>query len=345
MLRVVPFFSSEKCRIFLVFGVFPYGVIEEILKLPKKLNDYFILNDSFYPENIERYLDGLKKYNLENNVIFTSNTREIHEARLNAGYKSYFVNHNCFINETLFKVMPEKKIFDAVYIGRFTYRADKPQWNNELKRHFLTSKIENLALLESCANLNNVVSNIDLAMTQKYCKAKNCKYCNDKKLPQEQVVKILNQSKVGLILSELEGTCRASSEYLLCGLPVVSTESKGGRDIWYTKQNSIICESTQDSVKEAVDYFVSNPPNSKKVREECIKQIAEHRARFANETLNDLFRLAGENADPEKVLLENLSATHEWIGSNKKSYDFNSKRMTKYSNGLFAKMSRFFGKG
>lgn len=51
-------------------------------------------------------------------------------------------------------------------------------------------------------------------------------------LPPAQVCAALNRGEVGLALSELEGACWASTEYLLCGLPVVSTPCSGGREVW-----------------------------------------------------------------------------------------------------------------
>ena len=45
----------------------------------------------------------------------------------------------------------------------------------------------------------------------------------------------------------------ASSEYLLCGLPVVSTPSRGGRDVWYNDRNAVICAPTSAAVREAVE--------------------------------------------------------------------------------------------
>ena len=49
----------------------------------------------------------------------------------------------------------------------------------------------------------------------------------------EEVNNFLNQCKVGIILSEVEGANYASIQYLLAGLPVVSTKSKGGRDVFF----------------------------------------------------------------------------------------------------------------
>ena len=62
-------------------------------------------------------------------------------------------------------------------------------------------------------------------------------YCNYSKasgtlrdLNTEEVRRILVQSRCGLALSAQEGAMYASGEYLLAGLPVVTTRSRGGRD-------------------------------------------------------------------------------------------------------------------
>ncbi len=48
-----------------------------------------------------------------------------------------------------------------------------------------------------------------------------------------EVARKLNACRVGMCLSETEGAMFAAVEYLLCGLPVVSTPSQGGRDVWF----------------------------------------------------------------------------------------------------------------
>ena len=60
-----------------------------------------------------------------------------------------------------------------------------------------------------------------------------------------------------------EGANYSSSEYLLCGLPVVSTESSGGRDYWFDDYNSIICKPNEDSVKKCDEFVYKKIPNSK----------------------------------------------------------------------------------
>jgi glycosyltransferase involved in cell wall biosynthesis len=95
-----------------------------------------------------------------------------------------------------------------------------------------------------------------------------------------------------LILSEEEGACFASSEYLLCGIPVVSTPSKGGRDVWYNEYNSIICDPTPDAIALAVEEFVRNPRDPQRIRQDHIDQAQKYRERFIN-LLADVFNRFG----------------------------------------------------
>ncbi|WP_092048398.1 glycosyltransferase [Planctomicrobium piriforme] len=76
-------------------------------------------------------------------------------------------------------------------------------------------------------------------------------------LTAEEVNLVHNQSRIGVILSEQEGGCGASTEYLLAGLPVVSTSSTGGRDLFYDSGNSIICEPTVDGVRSALNQTLA----------------------------------------------------------------------------------------
>ena len=105
-----------------------------------------------------------------------------------------------------------------------------------------------------------------------------------KKIEKHQINIYYNQSLIGGIFSECEGACFASSQYLLCGLPVISIKSFGGRDIWYNEYNSIICENNEDSVYEAIELakskIISGEFNRDKIRELHLKQMNEHRNIF-----------------------------------------------------------------
>ena len=105
-------------------------------------------------------------------------------------------------------------------------------------------------------------------------------YRNDRHLSPEEVIDKLSQSKVGLILSEYEGACYSSSEYLLCGLPVVSTYSGGGRSYWFNDYNSIVCPPDADAIAESVKKLASYNRDPVRIRESHIQQAKRLRRNF-----------------------------------------------------------------
>ena len=82
------------------------------------------------------------------------------------------------------------------------------------------------------------------------------------------------------MLSAMEGACFSSSEYLLCGVPVVSTKSLGGRDFWYNDYNSIICDDDEDSIAKGVEFFKNNPRDGERIRKDHIFLAQEQREKF-----------------------------------------------------------------
>jgi Iap family predicted aminopeptidase len=105
------------------------------------------------------------------------------------------------------------------------------------------------------------------------------------------------------MFSECEGACFASSQYLLCGLPVISIKSLGGRDILYNEHNSIICENNEDAIYEACELgkqkLLSGEFNREKIRDLHIKQMDEHRNRLINYINSKLTN--NEKIDTEQI--------------------------------------------
>jgi glycosyltransferase involved in cell wall biosynthesis len=99
-------------------------------------------------------------------------------------------------------------------------------------------------------------------------------------LNEGEVKEKINQSNCGLILSASEGACFASSEYLLCGIPIVSTVSEGGRSVWYDEYNSLIVDANADAVTEGVRFFSSHRRLPQVIRDSHIGLAGSHRASF-----------------------------------------------------------------
>jgi glycosyltransferase involved in cell wall biosynthesis len=89
--------------------------------------------------------------------------------------------------------------------------------------------------------------------------------------PKKNVI-LLNQAYCGLALSAIEGGMHASMEYLLCGLPVVTTESLGGRSYFLNSNNSIFVDDNSDAVLSAVNELKKgfNPDRSQEIRDDAI---------------------------------------------------------------------------
>jgi hypothetical protein len=201
------------------------------------------------------------------------------------GFQGDLINHNCWLDENIIKPISNlDKIYDAILISR---KAD-------FKRHYLANKINNLALI---ANGNSHGRDVSYPLPQYV-------YNNEKLLSTSEVCHKISQSYCGLMLSALEGACFASSEYLLCGTPVVSTKCLGGRDLWYDEYNSIICEDNEESVKSSVEFFKNNPRDADLIRKNHIDLASKQRQVFID-ILQDVFNKYEIELVADKYFKEN----------------------------------------
>ncbi|MFI5322346.1 MAG: hypothetical protein ACHQ6U_02155 [Thermodesulfobacteriota bacterium] len=75
---------------------------------------------------------------------------------------------------------------------------------------------------------------------------------NYRVLTPEEMADALNRCMVGLCLSAEECGMYASVQYMLCGLPVVSTRSKGGRDEFFYDRYVKIVDDDSKAVRKGV---------------------------------------------------------------------------------------------
>ncbi|MBY6092903.1 glycosyltransferase [Maritimibacter alkaliphilus] len=187
------------------------------------------------------------------------------------GFQGAVINHNAWLDENLvMKPLGLPKEYDAIYVAR----------RSAFKRHELAAKVGNLALV---AGINHGNAEAPLPPHR---------YLNDTQLTPDQVCEMINKASCGLIMSETEGACFASSEYLLCGVPVVSTPSYGGRDVWYNEYNSIIADPTPEAIAEAVEEMVRWPRNPARIRQMHLDQANAYRQAFIK-ALDGFFKRFG----------------------------------------------------
>lgn len=263
--RAFPFreyYIGEKCRIFIIENIqhnWPW--LSSYSNYFKESDYFFVYCGWFHSMSFAREAD--KIFNMlglsKSNFIFLFNSYLEKENFNNLGFGGDVINHNAWLDENLvMRPLNYEKIYRAIYVAR----------RSQFKRHMLAAKVSELALV-SGNNHGNSISETPSAV-----------YINPSPLSAEEVCVKINQSSCGLILSAIEGACFSSSEYLLCGIPVVSTASKGGRDVWYNEYNSIICDDTVDGVAEAVELIINRNCDPNLIRQMHIDLSFSYRAKF-----------------------------------------------------------------
>ncbi|MHC5832700.1 MAG: glycosyltransferase, partial [Nostoc sp.] len=66
-------------------------------------------------------------------------------------------------------------------------------------------------------------------------------------------------------------------QYLLSGLPIVSTKSKGGRDVFFDEEYTLIVKDDPDAVKEGVNELIRRNISADTIRYKALEKIREHR--------------------------------------------------------------------
>ncbi len=161
------------------------------------------------------------------------------------------VSSSVYVNEHIYQPLNQPKHYDAIYTAQLL----------PFKRHGLAKDIQNLMIVSYGGDLPT------------FCPELAHAEYNKEFIPRPELAKKLNQAYAGLCLSALEGAMYASVEYLLCGIPVVSTPSKGGRDEFFNSENSIIVPPEADAVAQAVQRWKASPPNPQTIREQTLKQL------------------------------------------------------------------------
>jgi len=208
------------------------------------------------------------KSNAMNQFLICCNTgSEVVHARAAGFEKSFLINQNAFIDTDVFKITESslEKIFYLV----INTRPEK--W----KRPFFANGIKNLAIIKGRNYRPD--DYYDLSSLGPV-------YINENRLPPRVVAEILNRSYVGGVFSEVEGANFSTVEYLLSGLPVISTASCGGRDVYFTPENHEIVYEPAD-VAVALTKLI----NMLRLHKDLSKNIRESALATSKNYLNTLF--------------------------------------------------------
>jgi glycosyltransferase involved in cell wall biosynthesis len=189
-------------------------------------------------------------------------------------------NHNLYINEHLYQPLAEPKIYDAIYTAQLA----------AFKRLALAKQVDRLMVVSYGGDLHA------------YCPDLQHAEFNREFLPRPELARKYNQAYAGLCLSAQEGAMLSSCEYLLCGIPVVSTPSKGGRDEFFSPQNSIIVPPDPELVAKAVQQWKAAPPDPVVIRTEVLSKINSLRLEYCTYIANLIHQGGGNRRSPQELV-------------------------------------------
>ncbi|HXQ28619.1 MAG TPA: hypothetical protein VN848_05060, partial [Gemmatimonadales bacterium] len=173
------------------------------------------------------------------------------------GVGAIWACNSAFVDERLYyPELEQPKLYDAVHNAR----------TDAFKRHELAHGVNNLALI-TFAVFGSTDSIADLAA--RYRGLRYVNYSSEgghRFLDAHAVRRLLSQSRCGLLLSAIEGATNATVEYALCGIPLVTTRSEGGRDVMYDPGHVTIVEPAASAVEAAVETYRTSVPDPLEIR-------------------------------------------------------------------------------
>ena len=257
-------------------------------------NSFFLIliPHHFDKKDIERQIAFFhevtgNRFSSDRLVYLTNEEKDVKEVALLGAVNSFFCNQNAWLDFDLFKIRPLQKKYDLVLNTRPEYK---------FKRPYLAANVNEIAIIRG-----NLVRQNDYWPLEQL----NPKFINSNgRLSQSEVIDILCESYVGGIFSPKEGACYASSEYLLCGLPVVSTNPTGSRGVWYTDDNSILVDPDPKEVAKAVELakkrIITGEWSSEMIRQKHIDMSLQVRDYFVKQ-LDKIIKMTGSNGDAKEI--------------------------------------------
>lgn len=230
---------------------------------------YFLMNNMWSVEDItglNRVRDWLKLHSNseDHKFIFLCHSVVEVENLSSHGIESYLIHQNYFVDPSQFTCLNLPKKYSAIYNAAIS----------SYKRIELASAIHgDVALITRAVDTEYFTSQISPIASFVYI---NFNLSGEVTwLNKQQLNSLYSQSACGLCLSEVEGAMWSAIEYLLCGIPIVSTPSAGGRDFFFTSLNSKVVEPEVTQIADAVKIwngFVAQPGLAESIRYQAIQR-------------------------------------------------------------------------
>ena len=250
-------------------------MIDPLLDALKDHRAYFLigswwsLTPSVMALTVKQYRSCAQKFK-NHNYIYLCNEPEYVDLLKGFGIPAFFCHQNAMLDEHTFTIKRDvKKVFDSIYNAN-VYKN---------KRHYLAYLIKKLGLIYYCSELNEGKNLTGLKKMLPHAAFLNYDPVAKEHifLDASAICEYYNQAHVGLALSAIEGAMYASAEYLLCGLPVVSTHSKGGRDVFFDDEYCRVVPPDAIAVRDAVYKLIDEKIDPIYIRNKTIEKMRIHR--------------------------------------------------------------------
>jgi len=211
-------------------------------------------------------------------IVYLCNDADEAAALVAAGLHARFCNQNALLDERLFRPLPGvPKTTDAIYIAQLI----------AYKRHYLARDIQSLVVKTYLSGATRDRRYMQQAIKELQ-HARWVYRCSD-----EAVCVLINTCRVGLCLSAGEGGMYASMEYMLCGLPVVTTPSVGGREVFYHDDHVLTVDPDPASVRLGVGEMIRRDLEPDRIRNAALARVTPHRDTFVD-VVNGILAGAGK---------------------------------------------------
>jgi hypothetical protein len=207
-----------------------------------------------------KYLDGMKQYDILkeycDSVTILANTFRENFIYQKCDYRSIYCNHNCWINENIFKpILDKEKKYDIVI------NVNKPFYKNY---KFIEKTIKEYKSL--FVEYDVCDYNFDKMVPYKINKNfKDLSQLNPKDTTINfdfiYMCKNLNSCKMALNIFDDHNINYAMSEYLLCGLPLVKINNKKNKIIWCNDYNSIDATYNETNLNKSIQCLLERYSN------------------------------------------------------------------------------------
>lgn len=244
-----------------------------------------ICNTFLTPQKLKEF----KSLNYYEKCIFICNSKLEKKYCDDEKVFSCFINKICLLNENLFFIDENiKKDLLGIYSTSFSNR----------KRLNICKDINNISLLLDYKNgLPEFFNGINTI--------------NENTIEIFDLYKYYNRAQFGVSLITQDSSSYVIGEYFLCGLPIITVASIGGKNIWTNKYNSVLVDATKESILKGIELCLTNIENgmfnSEMIRRRQLILMNDYRKKFIKflSTLTSLSESACEIILNEEIINKN----------------------------------------